>query len=50
MKNIFRKLEAKRVGYDLFAKLTRIVVTLDFSPSLFRCKRGILPLSTKLIF
>ena len=35
------------IGYGLFTELPRIIASRDFSPSLFKFKRGILPLLTK---
>ena len=48
IKNIFRKLWANEGLIIAFLQnLPRIVVAYDFSPSLFKLKKGILPLLTK---
>ena len=50
MKKIFPKTVSQwEFDYGLFTNLPRIITTCDFSMSLFKLQRGILPLLTKLV-
>ena len=46
-KHFLKTIGQREPGYGLFANLQRIIVVCIFSPSLFKLKRGILPLLTK---